>query len=262
MPRGTRSQPRCGSRHRLRNIVTRWRACSPRRGAPPRPRPRWNKRCCNRPIRAPGIMSLDSCISSLAKSSSGLEHYTVAVGYSPDVAEHWQALALVQQRCGLSEAARETLERGLLRFGDHAPMHLAIGTLFEGQSIPRYGGLALPDCHQCDAQSAEHWWRLGRARLNLGDHQSAASALERALKLDPRSAGAHAAFAHLFAQTDDLSAQTDAQMQRAPLRIAGRTFRRAQTLWPDSRGRQNPAERDPAAASARRSARRRLVAIW
>jgi len=115
-------------------------------------------------------------------------------------------LALVQQRCGLSAAARETLERGLVRFGDHAPMHLAIGTMFEAQGSHDVAAWHYQIATECDAQSAENWWRLGHARLEIADYQSAASALERALKLDSRSAGAHAAFADLFAQTDDMSA--------------------------------------------------------
>ncbi|MEO7908713.1 MAG: tetratricopeptide repeat protein, partial [Roseiflexaceae bacterium] len=148
---------------------------------------------------------LGQLYQQLGEETSGLEHYAVAVGYSPDIAEHWQALALVQQRCGLLDAARETLERGLLRFGEHAPMHLAIGTLFEDQRSYDLAAWHYQIATLSDPQSAEHWWRLGRTQLEIGDYQNAASALEHALKLDPRSAGAHAAFAHLLVQTDDLA---------------------------------------------------------
>ena len=131
-------------------------------------------------FRAPGIMSLGQRHQQLGVNTSGLEYHTELwldfPRLSPTIGRHWRSYssAVAYPR----PHARDT---GARVAGDYAPMHLAIGTLFEGQSSHdfwRSGTTKLP--RDVDAQSAEHWLRLGRARRDFGDHESLAIMSERA----------------------------------------------------------------------------------
>jgi len=150
----------------------------------------------------------------LGDEGAALEHYTSAVQNAPEAAVHWHALVEAQRRSGALDLAQETAERALVRFGDEAIFHAAAGALLDEQ-----GDYAAVAWHYTIAVErepgvAEHWWRLGRARLELGDLAGARAALEQALSIDPDTAEAHAVLARIFAQQDDARA-TLVHIQRA-----------------------------------------------
>ena len=158
------------------------------------------------PDRGEWHYQLGQLAGQLGDQRGGLDHFAAAVQLAPGVAEHWRTLAHAQRRHSSCEIALETLERALDRFGDDAQLHAAAGALLEqgqrhDQAAWHYRRAVAPD-----SGIAEHWWRLGRACLALGELAEARGSFERALTLDPRAAAAHAGMAQILAREADVEA--------------------------------------------------------
>ncbi|MGQ9827140.1 MAG: tetratricopeptide repeat protein [Roseiflexus sp.] len=132
-----------------------------------------------------------------------IEHYAAAVQLAPDESRHW--LGLVEGLLAHNEhdAARETVERALLRFDDNPLLHSAAGVIHETLGDIERAVWHYERAFEHDPQNAGNCWRFGRAQLERGNLDAARELLERALVLDPNSADAHAAMARFFAHTND-----------------------------------------------------------
>ena len=139
----------------------------------------------------------------LGAQEAALEHYAAAVQRAPEEPAHWHALALAQHRRGERAIALETLERALERFGDVPELHAAAGRMLSEQAASGLAAWHFGIAAEGAPDVAEHWVRLGCARLELGDTEGARDALEQALARDPDAAEAHAALARIFAQAGD-----------------------------------------------------------
>lgn len=149
---------------------------------------------------------------------AAIDHYAAAVQLAPDEPRHW--LGLVEGLLARKEhdAARETVERALLRFGDHPALHNAAGAIHETQGDTARAAWHYARAFERDPQNAENCWRFGRAQLELGNLEAARELLERALVLKPDSADAHAAIARFFAHTSDSRAALIHSQRAAELR--------------------------------------------
>jgi tetratricopeptide (TPR) repeat protein len=149
---------------------------------------------------------------------TAIEHYAAAVQLAPDEPRHW--LGLVEGLIARHErdAARETVERALLRFGDNPALHSAAGAIYEAQGDIERAAWHYGRAFERDPQNAGNCWRFGRAQLELGRLDAARELLERALALDPDSADAHAAIARFFAHTNDSRAALIHSQRAAELR--------------------------------------------
>ena len=149
---------------------------------------------------------------------TAIEHYAAAVQLAPDEPRHW--LGLVEGLIARQErdAARETVERALLRFGDNPALHSAAGAIHEAQGDIERAAWHYERAFERDPQNAGNCWRFGRAQLELGRLDAARELLERALALDPDSADAHAAMARYFAHTNDGRAALIHSQRAAELR--------------------------------------------
>lgn len=137
------------------------------------------------------------------RDPAAIEHYAAAVQLAPDEPRHWLGLVEGLLERQERDAAQETVERALLRFGDHAALHAVAGALQEEQGEIERAAWHYEQALTRDPQNATYCWRLGRAQFELGNPDAARELLERALVLDPGSADAHAAIARLFASEND-----------------------------------------------------------
>ncbi len=137
------------------------------------------------------------------RDPAALDQYIAAVQLAPDEPRHWLGLAGAFLARGEHDTARETAERALLRFGDDPALHTIVGAMLEEEGDPAGAAWHYEIALERAPQHAEHWWRLGRVQLDLGDMNRARELLERALSLDADSPEAHAALARLFARQND-----------------------------------------------------------
>ncbi len=158
------------------------------------------------PERGEWRSELGRLYAHLGDHESALSEYEASVQYSPDQVQAWLTLADAQAKTVGSQAALETIERAITRFGDDVDLHAAAGALLEQQGMTETATWHYHRAVEADPQRAEPWWRLGRSLIHQEKPAEALAALEQALSLDPRAAQAHALKAQLLATSGDVQA--------------------------------------------------------